>query len=128
MALVYSDASVTKVERQRAYAYMRRHLLMYDSELEQARERISYFAETAGYELAAVFVEEIDTWPVPVAFERLLQAIVLDKAEVVILPSMLHFLVLGTPQHIRQYFESATGAKVVCINDVVSQSPGEAVS
>jgi hypothetical protein len=107
---------------------MRRHLLMYDQELEQARERISYFAAAIGYQLAAVFVEEVDTWPVPVAFERLLQAVALDKVEVVILPSMLHFMVLGGPTRIREYFESATGAKVVCINDVMSHSPGEAVS
>ncbi|MEV8376429.1 hypothetical protein AB0P21_27045 [Kribbella sp. NPDC056861] len=115
-----------KAERQRAYAYLRKHLLMVDSELSRAEERLAYFAEATGLELAAVFVEDIET--APAAFERFIRAVVLDKVEVVLLPSLLHLAVLGAPTHIKDNFEAATGAKVLTTLDAVSYEPGEAVS
>ncbi len=90
------------------------------------KERLGYFADEAGYELAGVFIEEIQT--VPVAFQRLVEAVVLDKVEFVIIPTMLHFMTLGSPNHIRQHFEAATGAKVLTVTETVSYSPGEPVS
>ena len=83
----FRRAGETKGERQRAYAYARKHLLMFDSEVNRTKERLAYFADTAGYELAATFIEEIDTWPA--AFERLLHAVIRDKVETVILPQPL---------------------------------------
>lgn len=99
---------------------------MFESEVNRTKERLAYFAEASGYELAAVFLEEIETWPL--AIERLIRAVIKDKVEVVILPSMLHFAVLGAPNEVKGYFESATGARVVTTLDAVSYSPGEAVS
>jgi hypothetical protein len=116
----------TKSDRQRAYAYMRKHLLMFDSEVSRTTERLTYFANESGFELAAVFVEEVETWPA--AFERLVQAVIQDKVEVVLLPSMLHFAVLGVPKNIKGHFEAATGARVITALDVVSYEPGEATS
>ncbi|MGW7687129.1 hypothetical protein ACWGID_40690 [Kribbella sp. NPDC054772] len=122
----HSADGETKTELPRAYAYARKHLLMCESEVNRTKERLTYFAKQAGYNLSAVFVEEVQT--APDAFERLVQAVVNDKVETVILPSMLHFAVLGDPKRIREHFEGATGAKVVIAVDVVSYNTGEAVS
>ncbi|MEU4295385.1 hypothetical protein AB0E63_44800 [Kribbella sp. NPDC026596] len=116
----------TKTERQRAYAYMRKHLLMFDAEVSRTKQRLEYFAEQSDLELAAVFIEEIQTYPA--AFERFLQAVIQDDVKVVLLPSLLHFAVLGSPNHIKEFFEAATGAKVLSALDVVTYRAGEAVS
>lgn len=105
---------------------MRKHLLMFESEVSRAKERLTYFADTSGYELAAIFIEEIETSPA--AFERLVQAVAQDKVEIVLLPSILHFAVLGDPNNIRQHFEAATGAHIITTLDLVSYEPGEATS
>jgi hypothetical protein len=115
-----------KSERERAYAYARKHLLMFDSEVNRTREHLAYFANAAGYELAATFIEEIEAWPA--AFERLIQAVIRDRVEVVILPSMLHFAVLGDPTNIKQHFEAATGARIIAISNAVSHTLGDTVS
>lgn len=73
--------------------------------------RLESFTKLAGYDLAAVFVEEIDS-PL-VAFGRLLQAVIQDQVEYVVIPSMLHFMTLGSPNNIKGYFEAATGARVI---------------
>jgi len=101
-------------ERPRAYAYLRKSLLTVESEVNRTKERIDQFAKTSGYELAAVFVEEDGTWPYPVAFERLIQAIFQDRVAVVIVPSLLHFAGLGPFSSFRAHFEAATRARVVC--------------
>jgi hypothetical protein len=105
---------------------MRGHLLVVESELLDAKDRLTQIATESGYEVSAIFVEEITTWPA--AFERLIHALIRDKVEVVILPSIAHFAVLGPPTMIKEHFEAATLARVVCVTDLVSQSPGEAVS
>jgi hypothetical protein len=97
--------------RPRAYAYARKHLLMYESVFALEKLRIASFANLAGYDLAAVFVEESNGSPV--AFGRLLEAVIRDRVEYVILPSMLHFMTLGTPNSIKRNFEAATGAQVI---------------
>lgn len=120
------DLVPTQVERQRAYAYARKHLLMVEAEVSHTKERLTSFARESGLELAAIFIEQIETRPS--AFERMLRAVIRDKVEVVILPSMLHFAVLGAPTNVKQYFEAASGARVVTMLDAVSHSLGEAVS
>jgi hypothetical protein len=115
-----------RAQHRRAYGYLRKHLLMFDSELSRAEERLAHFADATGLELAAVFVEEIET--VPAAFERFIRAVILDQVEVVLLPSLLHFAVLGAPGRIKENFEDATGARVVTTLDAISYEPGEAVS
>jgi hypothetical protein len=116
----------TTVERRRAYAYMRKHLLMFDSEVNRTKARLAYFADQADLELAAVFVEELETWPS--AFERLVEAVILDKVEVVLLPNLWHFAVLGTPGEVKSHFEATSGARVVTVLDLMSYEPGEAMS
>jgi hypothetical protein len=81
------------------------------SEVNRTKERLTRFAAASDLELAAIFVEEDPQRPA--AFERLLQAVIQDQVEVVLLPSMLHLIVLGDPGHIKDYFEAATGARVV---------------
>ncbi|TDO29490.1 hypothetical protein EV643_14811 [Kribbella sp. VKM Ac-2527] len=84
---------------------------MCTSEVNRTKERLTRFAAASNLELAAIFVEE-DTRS-PAAFGRLLDAVIRDQVEVVLLPSMLHLIVLGDPGHIKDYFEAATGARVV---------------
>ncbi|TDX03331.1 hypothetical protein [Kribbella sp. VKM Ac-2566] len=98
-------------EHPRACAYLREHLLMCTSEVNRTKERLTQFAATSDLELAAIFVEEGTRSPA--AFGRLLDTVVRDQIERVLLPSMLHFAVLGSPGRIRDYFEAATGAQVL---------------
>lgn len=110
-----------------ALGYARKHLLMVESEVSRTKEeRLAYFAETAGYRLGEIFIEEVQTWPS--AFEALIEAARIEKPSAVILPSLLHFAVLGSPATIKGHFEHLTGAKVVTSIGIVSYSPGEPVS
>jgi hypothetical protein len=99
------------VVRPRAYAYLREHLLVCASEVNRTKERLANFATGSDLDLAAVFVEEDARRPA--AFGRLLDAVIRDEVGVVLLPSMLHLMVLGSPGHIKDYFEAATGARVI---------------
>ncbi|MEV6266700.1 hypothetical protein AB0L64_06025 [Kribbella sp. NPDC051936] len=107
------DDRPQSVELRRAYAYVRAHLLVCMSEVNRTRERLSAFAATSGLDLAAIFVE--DGTRSAAAFGRLLDAVVRDQVEVVLLPSMLHLMTLGSPRCIRTYFEVATGAQVLAL-------------
>jgi hypothetical protein len=98
-------------DRPLALGYIRQHLLMTEYELDDAKERLAYFAETQGYALDTIYVEELHTWPA--AFEQLVQDAAKDRIEIVILPSLLHFAVIGPPDNIKQHFEDATGARVI---------------
>jgi hypothetical protein len=84
---------------------------MYDSVFALEKLRLASFAELAGYDLAAAFVEEFNS--PNAAFGRLLEAVMRDKVEYVIIPSMLHFMVLGSPNSIKDSFEAATRAQVI---------------
>ena len=97
----------------RAYAYVCGPLLICQPQISRTRERLTAYAADAGLELAAVFVEE--DWLCLSAFERLFQATVRDQVEVILLPSMLHFTVLGSPRRIKPSFEAVTGARIVTI-------------
>lgn len=83
------------------------------AEVNRTKERMVQFAADTGLELVGTFVEEDPRRPA--AFERLFQAVVSDEIEIVILPSLLHMMVLGSPMHIKDYFEAATGAQVVTV-------------
>ncbi len=98
-------------ELPRAVAYLRKHLLMNESEVLYAKERLAYFARVEGLQLDNVFVEEVETWPA--AFEALVEAALSDELSVVLLPSMLHFAVLGAPLAVKLSVESAIGARVL---------------
>ncbi|MET9317237.1 hypothetical protein ABZX12_35925 [Kribbella sp. NPDC003505] len=99
--------------RPRAYAYLCMPLLICKPQVTRSRERLATYAADAGLELAAVFIEE--DWLCLSAFERLFHATIRDKVEVILLPSLLHFTVLGSPRSIKSSFEAVTGARVITI-------------
>jgi hypothetical protein len=113
-------------ELPRAVAYLRKHLLMNESEVLYAKERLAYFARVEGLQLDNVFVEEVETWPA--AFEALVEAALSDELSVVLLPSMLHFAVLGPSADIKQHFEYITRTRVLAVSELMSYRPGEAAS
>ena len=98
----------------RAYAYVQAHLLACTTEVDLTKGRLTRFATDSGIELAATFVEENQRRR-EAAFERLFQAVIRDQVEIVIVPSLLHLMVLGSPGHIKGYFEAATGAHVMAM-------------
>jgi hypothetical protein len=110
----------------RALGYLRKHLLMTETEVRYAEERLAYFARVEGFQLDKVYVEEVETWPA--AFEALVEAAVSDELSAVLLPSMLHFAVLGPPANIKQHFEHLTRTRVLAVSELVSYRPGEAAS
>lgn len=122
-----SDAGGTKVHDDRiVLGYMRKHLLMSDLELIDAKERLCYFAKVQRLRLGTIYVEEIETWLA--AFEALIADATKKTISGVLMPSMLHFAVLGAPRTVRQHFEDATQTRVIVAMETVSFSPGEAAS
>lgn len=113
-------------DSERALGYLRKHLLMTETEVRYAKERLAYFAQEEGLQLDKVYVEKVETWPA--AFEALVGAAVSDEVSAVLLPSMLHFAVLGPPAAIKQHFECITSTRVLAVPEVVSYRPGEAAS
>jgi hypothetical protein len=99
---------------------------MTEVEVCDAKERLAYFAERNGLQLDHVFVEELETWPT--AFEALVEAALSDDLSVVLVPSMLHFAVLGPPPNIKQHFEHITRTRVIAVPELVSYRPGDAAS
>jgi hypothetical protein len=99
----------------RAYAYLCEELLVCRSEVNRTKERLARFAASSNLELAAVFVGQ-DTRSTA-AFGRLLEAVLRDQVKVVLVPSVLHLMVLGSPRRIKKYFEAATEARVITMSD-----------
>jgi hypothetical protein len=110
----------------RALGYLCKHLLMAETEVVYAKERLGYFAQVEGFQLDKVYVEEVETWPA--AFEALVEAAISDELSAVLLPSMLHFAVLGQPADIKKHFEHITRTRVLTVPELVTYRPGEAVS
>jgi hypothetical protein len=106
--------------------YLRKHLLMTGAEVRDAKERLAYLAGVEGFKLDEVYIEEIETWPA--AFERLVDAAASDELNAVLLPSMLHFAVLGPHADIKRYFEHLTRTRVLAVSELVSYRSGEATS
>lgn len=109
-----------------ALGYLRKHLLMTDTEVMYAKERLAYFAELEGLELGTVYVEEIESWPR--AFEALVHAAVKESVTAVVVPSMLHFAVIGPATTVKDHFEYTTRTRVLSASDIVSYEPGTAAS
>jgi hypothetical protein len=105
---------VTDYTRPLLLGYVRKHLLMTDGELDDTRERLKHFAQVEGFAMGTVFVEEIETSPA--AFEALVEAVSRYEVTAVVVPSMLHFAVISAPAAIRDYFERATGVRVMVAN------------
>jgi hypothetical protein len=107
------EAEVINVDHTRPLllGYIRRHLLMTDAELDDARERLGLFAEIEGFTLGTVYVEHFET--TPAAFEALVEAVNRYEVTAVVVPSMLHFALLSAPAAIKDRFEHITGARVM---------------
>ncbi|GAA1118279.1 hypothetical protein GCM10009630_15000 [Kribbella jejuensis] len=103
--------------RPRAYAYLRAHLLVSTSEVNRTKERLTAFAAASGFELAATFVEDDPERPL-LGFERFFQAVMRDQVSVVLVPSLLHLMMLGSAR-VKEYFEAATEARVVSVDKAV---------
>ncbi|WP_134001610.1 hypothetical protein [Kribbella sp. VKM Ac-2566] len=100
-----------QVDLPRAYAYLCEDLLVCRSEVNRAKERLARFAASSNLELAAVFIGR-DTRSTA-GFGRLFEAVIRDEVKVVLVPSVLHLMVLGSPRRIKEYFEAATDARVI---------------
>jgi hypothetical protein len=94
--------------------YLRKHLLMTDDELHDTEERLERFARIEGFAMGTIYIEEVETSPA--AFEALVEAVNRYEVTAVVLPSMLHFAVLGAPATIKGHFEHITGARVMVAN------------
>jgi hypothetical protein len=88
----------------RAYGYIRKHFLMNETELANARKLIVEAAETRGVQLAAIHVEEIETSPE--AFHDLLAVVMQEAQRMVLTPDIRHLEVAGDPLSVRQRLES----------------------
>lgn len=107
------EAQVINVDHTRPLllGYIRRHLLMTDTELDDTKERLRFFAEIEGFALGTVYVEHLETSPA--ACEALVEAVNRHEVAAVVVPSMLHLALLSAPAAIKDRFEHLTGARVL---------------
>jgi hypothetical protein len=96
--------------------YVRRDLLATDGRVKELERQMDRFAQTKGFSMGLKYVEKPGMGPV--AFEALIESVTEHEVTAVILPSMLHFAVLGAPLNIREMFERATGARVLVLTGV----------
>ncbi len=94
-----------------AHAYLRVHLLMTETELIDAKERLERFAAVEGYALGRVFVERIDL--MPAALHALVDAIETGDVAAVIVPTWQHLAVIGPPTVLAEHLQRTTGVRVV---------------
>lgn len=90
--------------------YLSEHFLMTAAELAKARQALVDYARDNGYELAAIYVERLES--APSAFQTL--ALELDRLDHVALlvPGVHHLAALGSPLDVKQELEK-TGTKVL---------------
>ncbi|HEY3562738.1 MAG TPA: hypothetical protein VGL05_34965 [Kribbella sp.] len=95
--------------------YLRRDLLVADSQVGVLRREMTQFAEVEGFTIGRIHVEYPGSWLA--AFERLVLSISCHGVIAVVLPSLLHLIGigLGTPTDVRSIFERATGAHVLVL-------------
>lgn len=101
----------TKPARPLLLGFVLRHLLVTVDELAATEDRLEQFADSNGYTLAAIYIEESVT--TLAVFKALIEAVNLSQETSVVLPSLLHFQVLDTSTDIKGTFERATGARVL---------------
>lgn len=93
--------------------YLRRDLLVVDSQVGELERDMAAFAEMQGFAMGHIYVEKPDSWLT--AFEALAESIARYDVTAVVLPSLLHFTGLGMPTDRRDWFERATGARVLVL-------------
>jgi hypothetical protein len=87
-----------------AFGYFKKHFLMSDAEVAARREAIVACATVHGCELAALFIDEIET--APDEFHKALTAVMELDDRVLIVPSLLHFAGIGNPIEFRRRLQS----------------------
>lgn len=93
--------------------YLRRDLLVVDSQVGELEREMATFAEVEGFAMGQIYVESRDNWLA--AFGALAESISRHDATAVVLPSLLHFAGIGMPADGRHWFERATGARVLVL-------------
>ena len=94
--------------------YVRRDLLVTDGQVNQLEREMARFAQTEGFSMGFTHIEKPGTWPA--AFEALVESVNRYDVTAVVLPSLLHFAVLGASHDIKDLFERATGARVLALD------------
>lgn len=92
--------------------YVRRDLLIAGGEVSDLERRMSSFATAEGFAMGSTYVEKPGTWPA--AFEALVESVNRYDVTAVVLPSLLHFVVLGGVD-MRERFGRITGARVLVL-------------
>jgi hypothetical protein len=94
--------------------YIRREFVASAERARALEYQMSLFACAEGFSMGFTYVEEPGTQPF--AFEALIESVVRHQIAAVVLPSILHFAVLGLPHDIKDMFERATGARVLLLD------------
>jgi hypothetical protein len=102
--------------------YVRHDLLLTDGQVGRLEREMCRFAQTEGFSMGSTYVEKPGTWPA--AFEALIESVKRYDVSAVVLPSLLHFAVLGAPDGIKDIFERATGAQVIVLDPPRSDGIG----
>jgi len=94
--------------------YVRRDLLVTGGQVGELERQMAKFAQKEGFSMGFTYVARPGTRPV--AFEALFESVKRYEATAVVLPSLLHFAVLGASCDVRDSFEQATGARVLVLD------------
>jgi hypothetical protein len=104
---------VTDNTRPLLLGYLRRDLLVVDSQVVGLEREMAAFAAAEGFAMGQIYVENRDNWLE--AFGALAESISRNDVTAVVLPSLLHFAGIGMPDDRRNWFERATGARVLVL-------------
>ncbi|WP_343972741.1 hypothetical protein [Kribbella koreensis] len=108
------ESSEDDLGRPLLLGYIRRELIATAGDVQKIERQMSSFAEAEGFSMGFVFVDEPAIWPA--VFEVMTDAVRRHNITAVVLPSPLHFAVLGASNDIKGTFERATGARVLLLN------------
>jgi hypothetical protein len=87
-----------------AFGYFNKHFLMTDSETAARRQAIVDCAAAHDHDLAALYIDEINT--APIELHRALTALMAIDDRVLIVPNLLHLAASGNPIELRQSLQS----------------------
>jgi hypothetical protein len=102
------------LDRPLLLGYVRRELIATDTQVQEVERRMSLFADIEGFSMGFIFIDQPSIRPT--IFESLTEEIRRHGITAVVLPSLLHFAVLGATHDIKGAFERATGARVLLLD------------
>lgn len=109
-----SDSLDEELDKPMLLGYIRRDLVATAAEVQKLERQMSLFAQSAGFSMGFVFIDEPDIWPA--VFETLIEALRRHRITAVVLPSLLHLAVLGATHDIKGTLERATGTRVLLLD------------